>query len=612
MHDPLFQKTDTKSPHGRLPKRDEADAQYTWRLEDIFASTDDWEASFARVQKLIDEVSSFKGRLDESPGTLYSCLQASDDLGRIFDSLYVYAHLWRDQDTGKPEAQALADKITILATKVRKAESYLSPEILSLGAEKIDHYVATHEGLALYRMFLYNILRTAAHTLTPSEEELLASAANVSQGPRNIFNMLNNADMKFPEIKDEKGNMVEVTKGRYAQFMESRDRRVRKDAYNALLGTYGQYQNTLAATLSANVNRDIFYARARRYDSCLEGALDAYNIPVGVYDNVVRVVNENLEPLHRYMSLRKKMLGLDELRPYDLFVPIFPDVDEKMTYQESVETIVSGLAPMGEEYVGLLKKGFDAGWVDVYENEGKRSGAYSWGAYGTHPYILLNFQGRLDDMFTIAHEMGHALHTYFTYSTQPYVYGNYSIFTAEVASTTNEAILMDHLLKNTNDPKRKLFLLNHYLDQIRSTVYTQVLFAEFEKATHERVESGQPLTADEMGTLFERLYKKYNGPEVIADPSTRIYWSRVPHFYSAFYVYQYATGYSAATMLSQQILRGEEGALDRYVNFLRSGSSQYPIDLLQGAGVDMLSPTPIEETVGLFARLLDEMESLIG
>lgn len=594
-----------------MPKRDEIDSKFKWNLADLYSSGKKWESDFALVGNLIQGIAQFQGSLGDSSGRLLDALEKSDELGNVFESLYIYAHLFRDQDTGNPESQALADRITILQTRARQAESFLSPEILALPDGTIERYLKENEKLRKYEHFLDNINRRREHTLSPREEKLLAMAANMAAGPRNIFNMLNNADIRFPVIRDEDGNDVELTKGRYSHFMESTDRRVRENAYKALLGTYGRYSNTLAATLSANVSRDIFYARARGYDSCLEASLDSMNIPTVVYNTVVDVVGRNLEPLHEYIKLRKELLGYEELKPYDMFVPLFPEVDEKLAYDEAVSTIIDGLQPMGKEYVALLKKGFSSGWIDVYENEGKRSGAYSWGAYGTHPYILLNFQGRLDDMFTMAHEMGHALHTYHTSSTQPFAYADYSIFTAEVASTTNEAILVDFLLKRTKDRKKKLYLLNHYLDQIRSTVYTQVLFAEFEKIIHNRVEKGEPLTSDLMGTIFKKLFRKYNGPEVTEEPETGLYWTRIPHFYNSFYVYQYATGYSAATTLSQKILNGEDEALDKYIRFLQSGSSRYPIDLLKDAGVDMTSPEPVESTCRLFANLLGEMKELL-
>ncbi len=594
-----------------LPRREELDRRYQWNLADIYPSIDGWRSDFHRLEKLTNEMTAFEGTLGGSAENLLACLRKSDEMGKVFDSLYVYAHLLRDQDSGNPQSQALADKITILQTRVSQAESFVNPEILALPEGKIAKFLEENADLRLYAHYLDNLNRKREHTLSPKEEKLLAMAANMAAGPRSIFNMLNNADIRFPTIRDEEGNEVEVTKGRYSRFMESSDRRVRKDAYGALLGTYRKYANTLAATLSASVSRDIFFARARGYGSCLTASLDARNIPVEVYDNVVDVVGAHLKPLHEYIALRKKLLGYDVLKPYDLFVPLFPEVKEKVEYETAVDTVVEGLAPMGDEYVALLRKGFTSGWIDVFENEGKRSGAYSWGSFGNHPYVLLNFQGRLDDMFTIAHEMGHALHTYHTTAAQPYVYADYSIFAAEVASTTNEALLVDHLLKKTGDRKKKLYLLNHHLDQIRSTVYTQVLFAEFEKIIHDRVERGDPLTAERMGTIFRELFHKYNGAAVAEEPETAIYWARVPHFYNSFYVYQYATGYSAATMLSQKILAGEKNALPKYIRFLKSGSSRYPIDLLTDAGVDMTSPEPVEATCALFSRLLAELKDLL-
>ena len=600
-----------RAKRGSVPKRDEVDPAFQWNLGDVYHSNEAWREDFDRLAALIDEVRSFRGHLGEGGSTLLRCLQARDELSRLFHRLYVYAHLYRDQDTADGTAQALAERIANARTRAHEAQSYIAPEILALPDEVIEGYFDECEGLGLYRHHMDDIIRTRKHTLSPAEEKLLALAGNVGSAPRNIFLMLNNADIRFPSIEDEDGNELEVTKGRFARLMESTDRRVRKDSYHALLGSYRKTINTFAAALSGSVTRDIFYARARGYDSCLEAALDSDHIPVEVFETTLSVVGDHVAPLRRYLEIRRRILGYDELLPYDLFVPLFPERDEQIPYEGAMKIITDGLAPLGEEYGALLDRGFRSRWIDVYENEGKRSGAYSWGVYKVHPYVLLNYQGTFDDVFTIAHELGHSLHTYHTSRAQPYIYSDYSIFTAEVASTMNESILMNHLLKATAEKEKKLYLLNHYLDQIRGTVFTQVLFADFERRIHDRAEKDEPLTAESIGSVFREVYEKFYGDLVAREENQEIYWARVPHFYNSFYVYQYATGYAAATALSQKILAGEEGALDRYIGFLEGGCSDYPIELLKKAGVDMTSPGPMEETLRLFERLLDEMETLL-
>lgn len=577
----------------------------------MYPSPGAWRESFDRIPERIEALTSRKGRAGESSEALLETLRARDRLNESFGRLYVYAHLYRDQNTGDPEGQALAERIAALRPKVGEAESWIPPEILALPEERIAAFLDENEELRLYRHDLDDLLRLRPHTLSPEEEKLLALSGNVAAGPRNAFTMLNNADLRFPAIRDEEGREVEVTKGRFSLFMESRERRVRRDAYEALLGTYRKFRNVFAALLSGSVTKDIFYARARGYDNCLERALDGGNIPRAVFDTTLRAVQERPEPLRRYLDLRRRILGLEELRPWDLFVPLFPEGEEKIPYEEAVALVREGLRPLGPAYGAALDEGLGGGWIDVYENEGKRSGAYSWGAYGAHPYVLLNWQGTLDDVFTLAHELGHALHTRHSSRRQPYVYADYSIFTAEVASTTNEALLMHHLLETTEDRNRKLHLLNQRLDQIRGTVYTQVLFAEFERRIHEAAEREEPITAEALGGIFTEAHETLYGDRVERDELHDVYWARIPHFYTGFYVYQYATGFAAATALSQRILREGEEAVRRYIGFLEAGGSDYPIEILRRAGVDMTSPEPIEETVRLFDRLLDEVEALL-
>lgn len=605
---PVEERTRPKS----LPRRDEMDVGHRWNLRDVYESAEAWEEEFSGLSVTIEELKSYRGRLGDSAAVLLDCLRLRDRLGEVFLRLYVYAHLWRDEDTANIDAQALSERIARVRTRAQEAGSFFSPEVLALPEGKLAGFLDESEDLRLYRHALDDIVRTRDHTLSLPEEKILALAGSVTSAPRNVFHMLNNADIRFPVIRDENGNEVEVTKGRFSRFMESADRRVRADAYHALLGSYQKSINTFAAALAGSVTRDLFYARARGYDSCLAAALDGDHIPVEVFETTVATVGKQVGSLRRYLDVRKRILGYDELRPYDLFVPLFPESREETPYEDAVGVIREGLAPLGPEYGEVLATAFRNRWIDVYENEGKRSGAYSWGVYGVHPYVLLNYQETLDDVFTIAHELGHALHTYYSTRTQPYVYSDYSIFTAEVASTTNEAILMHHLLERTEDRAKKLYLLNHWLDQIRGTVFTQVLFADFERRIHERAEKDEPLTADSLGNVFLEVYDGFYGDRVAREENQKIYWARVPHFYNAFYVYQYATGYAAATALSQKILADGKAALAEYLGFLKAGSSKYPIEILKDAGVDMTGPGPITATVRLFDTLLDELESLIG
>lgn len=601
----------TKTATANLPTRDEIDARYKWRLDTIYASDNDWEVDFARVRELLPELGRFQGHLGDAGATVAECLRTRDRILEIFGKLATYAYLRRDEDTREAQYQGMADRISKLGTTLSEAVAFIAPELLAVAPERLDEFMANTEDLRVYRHHIDDIVRTRAHTLSPREEELVAMTGDLAQGPYSVFSMLNNADIKFPTIKDEHGRDLEVTKGRYYTLMESTDRRVRKDAFHALYGTYEKYKNTLAASLNSAVKRNLFYARVRNYDSALHAALDAGNIPTTVFENLITAVNASLEPLHRYDALRKQTFKYDELHPYDMSAPLVPEARMEYTYDEAVEVVKAGLAPMGPDYNRILAEAFDAGWIDVHETEGKRSGAYSGGSYGTQPYILLNFNSTLDSVFTLAHELGHSLHTYHSHGTQPFVYGDYTIFVAEVASTTSESLLMDHLLKNTDDRNKRLYLLNHWVDQIRGTFYTQVMFAEFEWEIHKRAEAGEPLTHESLSKIFGDLYERYHGPELVNDGVHRCGWSRIPHFYYNFYVYQYATGYAAATALSQRILRDGDAALQPYLDFLKGGSSKYPIELLSGAGVDMTQPGPVNDTVKLFDRLVSEMTELL-
>ena len=595
----------------KAPERSEIDTRYKWRLEDIYASDKAWEEDFGRVKSKIPELEGYRGKLGESAGNLLALLQLQDSLSLTLGKLYVYSHMKRDENTAEDTYQSLADRAVSLSTDYSAAGSFVVPEILHIPETRLLDWLSVNGELKIYRHKIEDIIRTRAHTLSPEQEKLLAMAGEVTSMPRTIFSMLDNADIRYPAIKDEKGEEVELTKARYQKFLESGDRELRQRAFLAFYETYNKYENTLASLLSAIVKRDIFYTRARNYQSSLEAALDGDKIPAKVYDNVVASINDNLAPLHRYMALRKKVMALDEIHPYDIYNPLFPEMNEEYDYDQSLSMISSALGPMGDEYMSVLKKGFAGGWIDVFETRGKRSGGYSWETHGTHPYILLNYNNTLHEVFTVAHEMGHALHSYFTWNSQPVVYGDYTIFVAEVASTTNEALLMDYLLKTTKDRKKKLSLLDHYIRQIQGTVYIQSLFAEFEREIHRQAESGEPLTSSGLKKLTTDLYQKYFGPELKIDEIYEINWGRIPHFYNDFYVYQYVTGYSAATLLAEKILAGDSQAREKYISFLKSGSSDYSINLLQKAGVDMTSPEPVVSVAHTLNRLLDQMESLL-
>ncbi|MFM1655584.1 oligoendopeptidase F [Brevibacillus sp. B_LB10_24] len=595
-----------------LPKRSEIPAEYKWKLEDMYASDADWEKDTAKVKELIGQMKQKEGTLAESGKQLLEALTLQDELTKTMDQVYVYARMRRDEDNANATYQALTDLATGLSTQVYGALAFIQPEILAIPDDRLSQMIESEPGLEHYRLLLEEITRYKPHTLSAAEEALLAEASELANAPSTIFNMLNNADIKFPMIKDEHGEEVELTKGRFIQFMESRDRRVRQDAFNALYATYGQHRNTIAATLTSAVKRDVFYARSHKFDSALQAALFSDNIDISVYDNLIATVREHLPLMHRYVALRKKLLGVDELHMYDLYVPIVHEVEMEIPYEQAVDTVTESLHPLGDEYLQVLKKGFHSGWIDVYENQGKTSGAYSWGTYTAHPYVLMNYQDNLNNMFTLAHEMGHALHSYFSNTNQPYTYADYRIFVAEVASTCNEALLMHHLLETTSDKTTRMYLINYYMEQFRGTLYRQTMFAEFEKAIHAKVEAGEALTADSLNQLYRQLNVEYYGPDMVVDEQIDLEWARIPHFYNNFYVYKYATGFSAATSLSRQILEEGQPAVERYLGFLKSGGSDYPLELLKRAGVDMASSEPISEALAVFKELLEQMEELAG
>ncbi|KOR95816.1 oligopeptidase PepB, partial [Geobacillus stearothermophilus ATCC 12980] len=546
-----------------LPLRSEIPVEETWRLEDIFPTDDAWEEEFKQVKALIPKLGEYKGRLGESPEVLYEALQYQDDVSMRLGKLYTYAHMRYDQDTTNSFYQGLDARAKSLYSEASSAMAFIVPEILAIDEAVLRSFLEQYEPLRLYAHALDEITRQRPHVLSAEEEAILAQAAEVMQATSDTFSALNNADLTFPTIIDENGEEVEVTHGRFIRFLESTDRRVRRDAFHAVYHTYEKFQNTFASTLAGTVKKHNFFARVRRYESARQAALDANNIPESVYDNLIATVHEHLPLLHRYVRLRKQVLGLDELHMYDLYTPLVQDVKMDVTYEEAKQYMLDGLAPLGEEYVAIVKEGLDNRWVDVRENKGKRSGAYSSGAYGTHPYILLNWQDNVHNLFTLVHEFGHSVHSYYTRKTQPYPYAHYSIFVAEVASTCNEALLNDHLLKTIDDEKKRLYLLNHYLEGFRGTVFRQTMFAEFEHLIHLKAQQGEALTAETLTSLYYDLNKKYFGDEIVVDQEIGLEWSRIPHFYYNYYVYQYATGFSAATALSKQILEEGEPAVKR-------------------------------------------------
>jgi len=605
-YDPSFRRL--KMSMNQVAHRSDVPQEHRWKLEDLYPNQQAWDAEFAQVKKLLGDIASYQGKLQDAEA-IARCFALDDDISLLTERLYVYANMRHHEDMAEAKYQALSDKSKKLSVEAGEATSFITPEILGLSEAQLTGLIADPQ-LVRYKRTLEEMLREKPHTLSKSEEALLAQVGNISQAPSTIFGMLNNADLKFPKVKNEQGEEVELTHGRYIQFLESKNRDVRREAFKAMYDTYGKWRNTLAATLNANVTKNQFYAKARRYPSVLEMSLFGDNIPQSVYDNLISTIHEFLPLMHRYMDLRKKLLKVDELHMYDLFAPLVEEFDMNIDYEEAKKTVYDSLAPLGDDYRKVLQEGFDDGWIDIYENQGKRSGAYSWGAYGTHPYVLLNHNDNLNSMFTLTHEMGHALHSYFSDESNEYRDAQYTIFLAEVASTLNEALLMDYLLGKSNDPKEKMYLLTYYADQFRTTVFRQTMFAEFEKIIHEKVEKGEALTPQDLSSIYYDLNLKYYGKGMVVDKDIEMEWARIPHFYTSFYVYKYATGFSAATSFAKQILDEGQPAVDRYLGFLRSGGKDYSINILKKAGVDMSSPEPIRQAMSVFESLIEQMEQL--
>lgn len=591
-------------------KRIEQKIEDTWCLEDMFESDDFWEEEFGRLQRMIFQYEDFEGTLGESADRLLEYLKFNDETNLLMERLYVYANMRYHQDMANSMYQEFAARVQKLMVEMSGASAFAEPEILEITTEKINVFFNENPELETYKRYISEILRGKNHTLDKKTETILAKSRQMANAAENIFSMYNGADIKFPSITTEEGEEIEITHGNFVPLLESTDREVRKAAFEGVYETYGKMRNTLAATFAANLDQANFYAQVRNFSSAREMYLYGSNIPESVYDNLIETVHKNMDKMHKYVSLRKKILDVSELHMYDLYTPIAKAPDTKYSFEAAKDIVLEGLAPMGEEYIKVLQEGFNNRWIDVYENEGKRSGAYSWGAYGTHPYVLMNYHGTLDHVFTLAHEMGHAIHSYYSDANQPYVNAGYKIFVAEVASTCNESLLIQHLLKITEDEEEKAYLINHFLEQFKGTLYRQTMFAEFEKIAHSMVQNGEGVTADRLCGIYYNLNKEYFGDDIVIDKEIELEWARIPHFYNPFYVYQYATGLSAAIALSKRILEEGKPAVEDYMKFLTGGSSQDPIELLKIAGVDMTSSEPIETALELFGNLLEELQKI--
>ena len=592
-------------------KRGEQNINDTWKMEDMFLSDEVWENDYEKAVKLILKYNDFSGKVSENKEKLIEYFKFNDEINLLAERLYVYANQKYHQDMAESKYQSYSGKAQKLVVDIGSASSYFEPELLGMNEKTLLEWMED-ERLADYRRYVSEVIRAKEHTLDTKTEEILAKSRKMASAADNIYAMYNGADIDFPVVKSSGGEEIKLTHGNFVPILSENDRELRKTAFKAVYETYEKMKNTIAATFNANVEQACFYADVRNYPSTLAMYLDGSNIPVPVYDNLIDTVHDNIGLMHRYVALRKKILGVKELHMYDVYAPIAKAPEEKIPFDKAKEMVLEGLAPMGEEYLCRLKEGFDNRWIDIYENEGKRSGAYSWGAYGTHPYVLLNYQGTLDDVFTLAHEMGHALHSYYSDNNQPYIRAGYRIFVAEVASTCNESLLIHDLLKKTEDKDMKAYLINHFLEQFKGTLYRQTMFAEFEKITHNMAEQGETLTSDALCRIYYDLNKQYFGEEMVSDEEIAMEWARIPHFYNPFYVYQYATGISAAIALSRKIIKEGEAGVKDYMKFLTGGGSKDPIELLKLAGVDMNSKEPIEQALMLFKELLDQMEELAG
>lgn len=593
-------------------KRAEVPEASTWDLTAIFPTDAAFEKELDELAGAVPFIRALQGTIGSSSQALLKGIEEVLEINQKLERVYVYSHLKNDQDTSDSLYQNLHDKALSILTSVSEATSWFEPEIMEIPEDELEKYLAENDKLKPYAHLLDSLTSAREHVLTAREEELLAGAGEIFAAPSKTFSVLNNADMTFPKVKNEEGQEVQLTHGLYGKLMESPDREVREGAFKALYKTYDGLKNTFATTLSTNVKAHNYKAKVHKYESARAAALANNHIPESVYDTLLDVVNEHLPLLHRYVDLRKDLLGVEELHMYDMYTPLTGEAPIKYSIEAAMEETLKGLQPLGEDYLAILQEAFDNRWIDWLENEGKRSGAYSSGAYDTNPYILMNWQDSLNQLYTLVHELGHSVHSYLTRKNQPYVYGDYSIFLAEIASTTNENILTDYLLKTQTDPKVRIYILNHYLDGFKGTIFRQTQFAEFEHYIHQKALEGVPLTQDFMTSYYAELNAKYYGPSVEKDPEIGIEWTRIPHFYYNYYVYQYATGFSAATALAKRIVEGEEGALEKYLSYLKAGNSGYPIEVMKKAGVDMTQSAYIEDAMKVFEERLNELEQLIA
>ncbi|NGT87902.1 oligoendopeptidase F [Clostridium perfringens] len=594
----------------KLRRRDEIPESDKWRIDKIYETPAKWNEELNKLKEEAPKLKDFEGKLGNKED-LKAFLLLNEKLSRKLGKLYVYAHMRSHEDTSNPEMQSLVNKIDPYSAEFSSYTAYFVPEILSLKEGTIENFINEDKDLKQYKIYFEMILNEKPHILSKEVESVLASVSDCLGAPESIYSMLTNSDMTFREIVDESGRKVELTEGNYSSFIKSKDRKVREAAFKLLFGTYKKYENTLATSLTSSIKNFVFESKTRKYNSSLEASLKPNNIPVEVYYNALKTVDENMDALHRYVRIKKKLLNLEEIHMYDLYVPVIECKKEHLEYKDAISLVEEGLKPLGKEYLDIFNEGINEGWIDVYENKGKRSGAYSWGSYDTMPYVLLNYNYELNDASTLAHEMGHSIHSYYTRKTQPYIYGDYSLFCAEVASTTNEILLIHHLIEKETDKNKKLYLINQELEQIRTTVFRQLMFAEFELKTHEAIENGESLTSEVLCKMWKDINIKYFGEDMNVDEEISIEWARIPHFYSDFYVYQYATGYAAASSFANSILSKGEEAVEKYKGFLKAGGSMYPIDTLKMAGVDMTTSKPLKDTLDRFNELLDMLEEII-
>lgn len=594
----------------KLRRRDEIPESDKWRIDKIYETPAKWNEELSKLKEEAPKLKDFEGKLGNKED-LKAFLLLNEKLSRKLGKLYVYAHMRSHEDTSNPEMQSLVNKIDPYSAEFSSYTAYFVPEILSLKEGTIENFINEDKDLKQYKIYFEMILNEKPHILSREVESVLASVSDCLGAPESIYSMLTNSDMTFGEIVDESGRKVELTEGNYISFIKSKDRKVREAAFKLLFGTYKKYENTLATSLTSSIKNFVFESKTRKYNSSLEASLKPNNIPVEVYYNALKTVDENMDDLHRYVRIKKKLLNLEEIHMYDLYVPVIECKKEHLEYKDAISLVEEGLKPLGKEYLDIFNEGINEGWIDVYENKGKRSGAYSWGSYDTMPYVLLNYNYELNDASTLAHEMGHSIHSYYTRKTQPYIYGDYSLFCAEVASTTNEILLIHHLIEKETDKNKKLYLINQELEQIRTTVFRQLMFAEFELKTHEAIENGESLTSEVLCKMWKDINIKYFGEDMNVDEEISIEWARIPHFYSDFYVYQYATGYAAASSFANSILSKGEEAVEKYKGFLKAGGSMYPIDTLKMAGVDMTTSKPLKDTLDRFNELLDMLEEII-